>query len=76
MHHVVDLVEVLTDPNIAVSEKLGAAETFSRQFGWRPNDLLEAPRALPVTNLVVERGLGNAAVLSFPPSQRHLQGNF
>ena len=36
-----------------------------------PNDLLEVPQALPVTNLVVERGLDNAAVLSFlPPEHR------
>ena len=73
MSDAIDLIEVLTDPSIPASQKLGVAETFSRQFGWRPNDLLDVPQALPVTNMVVERGLDNAAVLSFLPPQSRLR---
>ena len=72
MYRAVDLVQVLTSPDGLVSEKLEAAEAFSRQFGWRPNDFLDVPQALPETNLVVERGLDNAAVLSFLPSHLRL----
>ena len=73
MYRAVDLVQVLTSPDGPVSEKLEAADAFSRHFGWRPNDFLDVPHALPETNLVVERGLDNAAVLSFLPSRLRLR---
>ena len=67
-----DLVQALTDPHGSTAGKREAAERFSRHFGWRPNDLLEVPNALPAANLVVEQGLDNAAMLSFLPSHRRL----
>ena len=68
-----DLVQALTDPGGSTSEKREAAERFSRHFGWRPNDFLEVPNALPAVNLIVEQGLDNAAMLSFLPSDRRLE---
>ena len=66
------LIQVLTDPVAPINEKRGIAEEFSRDFGWRPNDFLDVPGALPATNLIVEQGLDNAAMLSFLPSNRRL----
>ena len=73
MSTAVKLVRALTDPANSLDEKRGLADDFSHEFGWRPNDLLEVPRALPAANLVVEHGLDNAAMLSFLPSSRELQ---
>ena len=67
-----DLVQALTDPVGSTTGKREAAEEFSRHFGWRPNDFLEVPNALPAANLIVEQGLDNAAMLSFLPSHRRL----
>ena len=63
-----DTVRVLADPDASFIAKRRYAASFSRYFGWRPNDLLDVPGALPATNLVVEQGLENAAMLSFLPS--------
>ena len=68
----IETVEALTDPITTLDEKRDLAETFSEEFGWRPNDLLDVPRALPTSNLVVEHGLDNAAMLSFLPYDRNL----
>ncbi len=67
-----DLVQALTDPGGSSSGKREAAERFSRDFGWRPNDFLEVPNTVPAANLIVEQGLDNAAMLSFLPSHRRL----
>ena len=64
----IDLVRALTDPVTSTIEKRLHAASFSREFGWRPNDVLHVPSALPTVNLVVEHGLENAAMLSFLPS--------
>ena len=66
----IDLIQALTDSTLATSEKRDFADSFSREFGWRPHDLLDAPNALPAANLIVEQGLDNAAMLSFLPSDR------
>ena len=63
-----DTVRILADPESSFIDKRRYAAVFSRDFGWRPNDLLDVPSALPATNLVVEQGLENAAMLSFLPS--------
>ncbi len=68
-----DLVQALTDPVESAARKREAAESFSRYFGWRPNDFVEVPNALPAANLIVEQGLDNAAMLSFLPSHRRLE---
>ena len=62
-----DAVRILADPDASFIDKRRYAAAFSRDFGWRPNDLLHVPGALPATNLVVEQGLENAAMLSFLP---------
>ncbi len=67
-----ELVQALTDPTLSVNDKRRNAATFSRQFGWRPNDVFDMPNALPTVNLVVEHGLENAAMLSFLPANRKL----
>ena len=66
-------IQVLTDPSATTDRKRDAANTFSRHFGWRPNDFFDVPNALPTANLVVEHGLDNAAMLSFLPSDRALE---
>lgn len=68
----IDLVRILTDPGSSITDKREPAELFSRQFGWRPNDVFDVPSALPTVNLLVERGLENAAMLSFLPSDHRL----
>ena len=68
----IDFVQALTDPVIPINQKREIAKAFSREFGWRPNDILDAPSALPAANLVVEHGLDHAAMLSFLPSDRRL----
>ena len=70
MYPTIDLVQALTDPGLPVGQKREVAQTFSLQFGWRPNDFLEFPDALPAANLIVEQGLDTAAMLSFLPSDR------
>ena len=64
----IDTIRILADPDASFIAKRRYAASFSRDFGWRPNDLLDVPGALPATNLVVEQGLENAAMLSFLPS--------
>ena len=71
MSPVTDTFRILADPDASFIDKRRYAASFSHDFGWRPNDLLEVPGALPATNLVVEQGLENAAMLSFLPSIRH-----
>ena len=73
MRPVSDLVQALTNPAVSTTEKREVAETFSRQFGWRPNDFLDIPNAVPAANLIVEHGLDNAAMLSFLPSDRRIE---
>ncbi len=68
----INIIQALTNPDLPISEKRGYAASFSQQFGWRPNDFLDVPSALPAANLVVEHGLDNAAMLSFLPSDRRL----
>ena len=63
-----DAVRILSDPDASFIDKRRYAAAFSRGCGWRPNDLLDVPGALPATNLVVEQGLENAAMLSFLPA--------
>ena len=72
MSPVVDIIRDLTEPTIPIGEKRELGYRFSREFGWRPNDFLDVPYALPAANLIVERGLDNAAMLSFLPSDRRL----
>lgn len=73
MRPVVEIVQGLSDPVTPIHAKRDLAASFSHEFGWRPNDLLDVPNALPAANLVVEHGLDNAAMLSFLPSNRTLQ---
>ena len=68
----IELVHALTDPALPINEKRRNAASFSRQFGWRPNDVFDVPTALPTVNLVVEHGLENAAMLSFMPAGHNL----
>lgn len=63
----IDVIRALTDPDSPIIDKRQHAESFSRLFGWRPNDLFDVPSALPTVNLIVEQGLENAAMLSFMP---------
>ena len=60
------------DPELSINDKRRNAASFSRQFGWRPNDVVDVPAALPTVNLVVEHGLENAAMLSFLPADHKL----
>ena len=69
----IELVHALTDPALPINEKRRNAASFSRQFGWRPNDVFDVPTALPTVNLVVEHGLENAAMLSFIPADHNLR---
>ena len=64
----IEAVRALAVRDVPLVEKRQYAVSFSRHFGWRPNDVLDVPDALPATNLVVEHGLENAAMLSFLPS--------
>ena len=73
MSPVSDLVQALTNPVVSTTKKREVAETFSRHFGWRPNDFLDIPNAVPAANLIVEHGLDNAAMLSFLPSDRRME---
>ena len=66
----IDLIQALTNSDLAPNKKREFADSFSREFGWRPHDLLDAPNSLPAVNLIVEQGLDNAAMLSFLPSNR------
>lgn len=72
MTSTLDLIHGLTDPHISVGDKRGLANEFSREFGWRPNDFIDTLSPLTATNIVVEQGLENAALLSFLPSNRSI----
>ena len=72
MPSAIELVRALTDPASSINDKRRNAASFSRQFGWRPNDVFDVPTALPTVNLVVEHGLENAAMLSFLPADHKL----
>ena len=72
MPSAVELIRALTDPASSINDKRRNAASFSRQFGWRPNDVFDVPTALPTVNLVVEHGLENAAMLSFLPGDLKL----
>ena len=67
-----EIIRALTDPSASIKDKRQNAAAFSREFGWRPNDVFDVPTALPTVNLVVEHGLENAAMLSFLPAGRNL----
>ncbi len=69
----IGLVHGLTDPRTTLQERRELASSFSREFGWRPNDFIEDQGDLTTANLVVEHGLNSAAVLSFLPDGRGLQ---
>ena len=69
-----DVVRDLTNPSMPIARRRELGREFSRQFGWRPHDFLDMPGSLPVANLVVERGLDDSAMLSFLPSDRHMDG--
>ena len=68
----IELVRALTDPTLSIQHKRSIAADFSREFGWRPNDVFDVPAALPTVNLIVEHGLENAAMLSFLPNHHNL----
>ena len=68
-----DAVHSLTDLTTPVNERRELATIFSRAFGWRPNDFIEADSELTTANLVVEHGLDSAAVLSFLPGEGALR---
>ena len=73
-----DLVHSLTDLSTPANERRELATTFSRAFGWRPNDFVDAESELTTASLVVEHGLDSAAVLSFLPGEgalRRLRGD-
>ena len=72
MSPAIDIVRSLTNPTSSLIEKRQHAVSFSRQFGWRPNDIFDVPSALPTVNLIVEQGLEHAAMLSFLPSNHRL----
>ena len=72
MPSAIELVQALTDPALSINDKRVHAASFSREFGWRPNDVFDVPTALPTVNLVVQHGLENAAMLSFFPPERKL----
>ena len=65
-----ETVRTLTDPRSSSHDKQRQAVSFCREFGWRLRDLLDAPNALPVSNLVVQQDLDDVAVLSFLPCDR------
>ena len=72
-----DLIHSLTDLSTPANEMRELATTFSRTFGWRPNDFIDAESELTTASLVVEHGLDSAAVLSFLPGEgalRRLRG--
>ena len=68
-----DLVHSLTDLSTPRNERRELATTFSRAFGWRPNDFIDAESELTTASLVVEHGLDSAAVLSFLPGEGALR---
>ena len=63
-----EMVRSLTDRNTSPTAKRELATQFSRAFGWRPNDFIDAESSFTTASLVVEHGLDNAAVLSFMPA--------
>ena len=69
----IDLVYRLTDQRTTLQERRTLANSFSREFGWRPNDFIEDQGDLTTASLVVEHGLNNAAVLSFLPEGHGLR---
>ena len=69
----IDLVYGLTDQRTTLQERRTLATSFSREFGWRPNDFIEDQGELATASLVVEHGLNSAAVLSFLPEGHGLQ---
>ena len=68
--HPIESLRALADPETSYKIRCEQADVFAREFGWRPNDIYVVPNGLPATNLIVEAGLENAAMLSFlPPHQ-------
>ena len=63
-----DLISRLSDPATSRNNRRDLADSFTRQFGWQQSHILEMPTALPATNLIIEHGIDNAAVLSFLPT--------
>ncbi len=63
-----DLLNRLSDPSTSWDNRKGFADSFARQFGWQPGNLLDAPSALPATTLIMEDGIEHAAALSFFPA--------
>ena len=72
MSSTLEMVHALTDQSTPIGERRELATKFSRTFGWRPNDFIEAETELTTASLVVEHGLDSAAVLSFLPRERKL----
>jgi hypothetical protein len=62
-----DIVGQLTSGLLSESDRVVRLQEFSRELGWRPTDRLDTPalREFAATQLLVEHGLENSAVLSF-----------
>jgi N-6 DNA Methylase len=67
-----DIVAQLTSGFLSESDRVVRLQEFSRELGWRPTDRLDTPalREIAVTQLLVEHGLENSAVLSFIQSPK------
>ena len=62
-----DVVAQLTSGYLPESDRVVRLQEFSRELGWRPTDRLDTPavRQIAGTQLLVEHGLENSAVVSF-----------
>jgi len=67
-----DIVAQLTSGFLSESDRVVRLQEFSRELGWRPTDRLDTPalREIAGTQLLVEHGLENSAVLSFIQSPK------
>jgi hypothetical protein len=62
-----DLISELTTRRATKNSSLRSlANTFARDFGWRPSDYAPAPdESVANAHLLVEHGLKNTAVITF-----------
>jgi type I restriction-modification system DNA methylase subunit len=62
-----DVVVQLISGYLPAADRAVRLQEFSRELGWRPTDRLELPavREIATTQLLVEHGLENSAVISF-----------
>src|SRR5579864_5089608 len=62
-----DVVLQLTSGQLPEADRAVRIQEFSRELGWRPTDRLDIPalRRIASTQLLVEHGLENSAVISF-----------